>query len=803
MRSLLETLDKGAVDSLSLLLIEDNPADARLVEELLRESEGTIFNLETKARLKEGMALLRQSKFDTILIDLNLPDSTGLDTFLKLHSSLPRTPIIVLTGSNDEQLALMAIQKGAQDYLVKGDITGQGLRRSIRYAIERKHTENFMSALDQMTRETIGRVELQQVVNKLLGVLVNVLEADLAMVLLARGRRTFARDREETLESEWTAEDLDFVSRLFIRKLPVYVENVREMEDAPEIVRRQGPKSILGVPLLNGNEVVGFLLAGWSEVHPRNLREIRLLEVAAERFSVAIVNAQHLREIQELAKRVENERLLLSKVFESSSVGLCLVGPDNRVIMANEVWYRSTGYSPETAVGKDIVELFPEIRELTIFIHQKAREGEKVIVPLHSQHVNGEETWWEGAVTPVDIAGGRGTLISAIDVTERIAYERERDQLFSQIDAERLRLRTILDTLPIGIIVTDEKGKTQESNKIRDKIWGGSVPASKSRDYTRLEGWWADTGIKIEECPLMRALRYGETTVGAVIDILREDGTRGTVLVSAAPIKNPKGKLMGAVSVIQDITRQRQLEFDLLEAKSRAELYVDLLTHDVSNLNTAAMGYLQLLDERESLSEKGAKWVAKSLESLNESSKLIENVRKIQHIELEASTRGIIDIDLMLKDVVEEYIAHPDRNVEISLSSTGEHIVVGSELLRDVFSNLIGNAIKHSSGPVRIDIQVSSVFEKGVQYHRISVEDNGPGVPDEAKGRIFSRLQRGSTKVAGRGLGLYIVRRLVEDYQGRVWVEDRVNGDYSKGARFVVMLPASPMLTGSLDERME
>ncbi|MGE5403280.1 MAG: sensor histidine kinase, partial [Candidatus Doudnabacteria bacterium] len=74
---------------------------------------------------------------------------------------------------------------------------------------------------------------------------------------------------------------------------------------------------------------------------------------------------------------------------------------------------------------------------------------------------------------------------------------------------------------------------------------------------------------------------------------------------------------------------------------------------------------------------------------------------------------------------------------------------------------------------------------------RCTVEDNGPGVPDDLKPKLFHRFQRGKTKAHGKGLGLYLVRSLVESYEGKVWVEDRVKGDHSKGARFVVMLPAA------------
>ncbi len=71
----------------------------------------------------------------------------------------------------------------------------------------------------------------------------------------------------------------------------------------------------------------------------------------------------------------------------------------------------------------------------------------------------------------------------------------------------------------------------------------------------------------------------------------------------------------------------------------------------------------------------------------------------------------------------------------------------------------------------------------------VTIDDNGPGIPDEMKRRLFNRFERGTTPTSGKGLGLYLVRKLVEGYGGHVWVEDRVQGDHSQGSRFVVVLP--------------
>ncbi|MDZ4278182.1 MAG: ATP-binding protein [Dehalococcoidia bacterium] len=120
-----------------VLLIEDNPGDARLIREMLAESRRDAVELEWADRLWTGLTRLAASATDAVLLDLGLPESGGLDTFLKMHAEAPDTPIVVLTGNSDETVALEAVHRGAQDYLVKGQVDGKMLLHSLRYAIER------------------------------------------------------------------------------------------------------------------------------------------------------------------------------------------------------------------------------------------------------------------------------------------------------------------------------------------------------------------------------------------------------------------------------------------------------------------------------------------------------------------------------------------------------------------------------------------------------------------------------------------------------------------------------------------
>ncbi len=126
-----------------VLLIEDNAIFARLMRAMLAEGPGH-FETDSTERLEVGLEKLRHGHFDIALLDLSLPDSQGPDTFLKARATFPELPLILLTGLDDEHLGLKAMQAGVQDYLVKGQVNGDLLVRSIRYAIERKHTEKLL-----------------------------------------------------------------------------------------------------------------------------------------------------------------------------------------------------------------------------------------------------------------------------------------------------------------------------------------------------------------------------------------------------------------------------------------------------------------------------------------------------------------------------------------------------------------------------------------------------------------------------------------------------------------------------------
>ncbi|GAB3672581.1 bacterio-opsin activator domain-containing protein [Halopiger thermotolerans] len=148
-----DTNSADAEETLRILLIEDNPGDARLIEEMLKDTEelaqrvspdeaaGRTPEITRETRLEDGLATLESASTDVVLLDLNLPDSAGLETLEAVHEESETTPIVVLTGVRDQQVGVEAIQRGAQDFLVKDEVTSELLVRTIHHAIERARQE--------------------------------------------------------------------------------------------------------------------------------------------------------------------------------------------------------------------------------------------------------------------------------------------------------------------------------------------------------------------------------------------------------------------------------------------------------------------------------------------------------------------------------------------------------------------------------------------------------------------------------------------------------------------------------------
>ncbi|WP_292517530.1 PAS domain-containing sensor histidine kinase [Methanoculleus sp.] len=256
------------------------------------------------------------------------------------------------------------------------------------------------------------------------------------------------------------------------------------------------------------------------------------------------------------------------------------------------------------------------------------------------------------------------------------------------------------------------------------------------------------------------------------------DGSLRWVASRGLVLQDPEGRHQRLIGVAADVTEQKRAEeerarlhSELESAHREANLYLDILTHDIGNTENVSNLYTELL--LATLDGEAAKYAEKLQRSVRKSIEILGTVSKIRRIHHGLPEIRPVELDAIIRD---EISRHPDNSIHYEGVSS---LVQGDELLPEVFSNLIGNAVKHGGPDVAIVVRTED--EGG--FVRVSVEDTGPGVPDADKEAIFHRYEKKQRGV-GEGLGLYLAQILVERYGGRIWVDDRVPGRPECGAAF-------------------
>lgn len=243
---------------------------------------------------------------------------------------------------------------------------------------------------------------------------------------------------------------------------------------------------------------------------------------------------------------------------------------------------------------------------------------------------------------------------------------------------------------------------------------------------------------------------------------------------------------------IRDSQQKIMVARDVAETqKNRAELYVDIMGHDINNLNQAGLFSLELIENDPNLTDEQRELIKSASRSFEGSAGIVENVRKIQKIDSEKLYLEKTDLNEIIERCAREYPRPKGKKVTVNYSGGPLMIVKGTPLLKDVFCNLLGNAMKYSGPDVDINIAAREKVKAGKLYYEIEFTDNGHGIPDELKARLFRRFERGMAKEYGKGLGLYIVKMLIEHFGGNVEISDRVPGDYTKGAKIIIWMPAA------------
>jgi PAS domain S-box-containing protein len=384
---------------------------------------------------------------------------------------------------------------------------------------------------------------------------------------------------------------------------------------------------------------------------------------------------------------------------------------------------------------------------------------------------DGAVVWTEHRVVPVHDDAGALVAIEGIarDVTDRKRAELDRERLLAQLEAERRWLRAVVDRCPVAVVLYEgPAGERATANHSADELFGcaterGGGPAQHAARFARPGGGRADGAAS----PAARALA-GATLTGEELSVRRDDGGETPVLVSAGPIRDATGRVVGAVLVADDITAMKELE------RLREE-WTSIVAHDLRQpINAVAVHATVLASRAKELGEPVESCVRHLRASARMLDRMVTDLLDVSRIDAHRLRleRQALDLPALLASVVERAATDArDHPVRVAIRGSIPRLSADPQRLEQALGNLLSNAIKYGYAGTQIDVDLTCEGDEV----RVSVANQGDGIPSEELPRLFARFHRGpwarKRTPVGLGLGLYITRWIVEAHGGRIWAE--------------------------------
>jgi PAS domain S-box-containing protein len=415
---------------INILLVEDNPGDARLINEMLK-NESAPFELETVGRLTAAFEKLKGSKYDVMLLDLGLPDSQGIETMQKVQKLATDLPIIILTGLADEQIGIQAVEQGAQDFLIKWEASEAVLARTINYAIERKKADERLRKSEQHLELAVNGADL------------GLWDWDVTTCQITYNERTaqiiggepgVLSLKIETLSSIIHPDDLPGARQ----KIQAHMNGETPVIDMQ--CRINGRTSRWNWVQISGKAVE-------RDEEGKPLRAAGIIKDVSELF------------LAHEALRQSEERY--RNIVETAGEGICVLDAEDRIIFTNQQMADMFGYKIEEMLARSILNFMDdEARNIAQGHIERRRTGIKERYDSRYRRRDGSEFWGIVSATPlIDGESGkyRGSLIMLADINERKIGEIRDKARFVLLN--RLRTaKTIDDCLQFGCkALTDSK----------------------------------------------------------------------------------------------------------------------------------------------------------------------------------------------------------------------------------------------------------------------------------------------------------------------------------------------------------
>lgn len=634
-----------------------------------------------------------------------------------------------------------------------------------------------LAAIDRITTASVEATDRDELLQRLLDVFKQTAPAvDTAAILLVEGdriRNCATVGLEDEVRQQFSLRIGEgFSGTIAAQRRPL---ELREAHADPlvrsEVIRRLRIRALYGVPMIHDGEVIGVAHMGSLHAHEFTSEDRQLFDSLAARATVAIVN---------FTLRHERERALakLESLLAASPVGIGFLDPDLRFLRINQALAAFSGFAAADHIGKTVDAVDPAASARAIPILQEVLATGEPVVNLQFdivRPVTGEPATVLASFFPVRRPSGgvSGVGIVAVDVTDQ-----RRTQ--EALHREQARLQAIIDHAPAAIWVKDPDGRIVIANRrlasslstpfetVVGKRSSDILPAEIARQHEE-----ADAVVLAEN----RAVEVEEIAPAP-------DGVR-TFLSIKFPLPGDP-PLVGGIAT--DITERKRMERELEAAVQMREELLSVVSHDLRNPLSTVQLSATVLTSHLAGDVRARRHLEMIARACGRMETLIDDLLDMALIRAGRFTLALatVPVDPIADEVIDlEQLRADEKRISIVQDYAevrGVPVACDRDRILQVFGNLIGNAIKFC--PPDGEIGVSGRLDG--DCIRFTVEDNGPGIAAAVLPRLFEPYWSGAeTSRKGTGLGLYIVRGIVESHGGRVWVDSAPGA----GARFSFTLP--------------
>ncbi|MHA2117146.1 MAG: PAS domain S-box protein [Candidatus Thorarchaeota archaeon] len=459
-----------------------------------------------------------------------------------------------------------------------------------------------------------------------------------------------------------------------------------------------------------------------------------------------------------------------------------IVIQDETIMIANPAFQRMLGHEDDSLVGRPITDL---LETATAHQYSEVQEqfdwGEWGRPSFRIRFLKNDGDVLNVEISTSDLVHeGRPAILGIVrDITHQMELE-------AAIDASETRYRALYDSSPIAYFSLSLIGNILQVNKAAEQLLG-----YEAKDLLRrnLSSFLPSEDQEDNVRQVVSEVAQGKSVEDFEMQMKNSDGKTHWVSVTANLLEYPDKSSTIALMAL-DADRRKNAETREQDERARANLYLEIMTHDQNNINQSLLFSIGLLENSPDTPEQFKPLVYESGWNVRRSGRMIANLRALLSISNNPPTREKVDLNTYLNLALENVRRDFHWKKLTVNSDMGDKAfeVAGHQYLEHVCFNILHNALTYDERDV-VEIDINAEFVEQVKMLRIEFADRGVGVPDSTKEFIFRRTGSPEDQIVGRGLGLTLVDQILKNIGGMIRVEDRVKGDHTRGAKFIVLLP--------------